>query len=138
MSSWLEKVRAALRADSRTGQSQPTSMCAWPTACEISAESVAGRRSSRAGTARAAAAFADRLRSLGLAVYLHAPIPGYPNDVDLILSDEGFGRNPCVETTAPIVGVIAPGPSSGKLATCLSQVYHENRRGFNRFRAPSR
>ena len=78
---------------------------------------------------RAAAAFAERLRTLGLSVYLHAPIPGYPNDVDLILSDEGFGRNPCVETTAPIVGVIAPGPSSGKLATCLSQVYHENRRG---------
>ena len=78
---------------------------------------------------RAAAAFADRLRQSGLAVYLHSAIPGYPGDVDLILSDEGFGRNPCIETAAPIVGVIAPGPSSGKLATCLSQVWHENRRG---------
>lgn len=78
---------------------------------------------------RAAAAFADRLRQAGLAVYLHAAIPGYPANVDLILSDEGFGRNPFVETSAPIVGVIAPGPSSGKLATALSQVWHENRRG---------
>ena len=77
----------------------------------------------------AAAAFADRLRREGLAVYLHSAIPGYPADVDRILSDDGFGRNPMVETTAPIVGVIAPGPSSGKLATCLSQVWHENRRG---------
>ena len=77
----------------------------------------------------AAAAFADRLRREGLAVYLHSAIPGYPADVDRILSDDGFGRNPMVETTAPIVGVIAPGPSSGKLATALSQVWHENRRG---------
>ena len=77
----------------------------------------------------AAAAFAERLRREGLAVYLHSAIPGYPADVDRILSDDGFGRNPMVETTAPIVGVIAPGPSSGKLATALSQVWHENRRG---------
>ena len=77
----------------------------------------------------AAAAFAARLRREGLAVYLHSAIPGYPADVDRILSDDGFGRNPMVETTAPIVGVIAPGPSSGKLATALSQVWHENRRG---------
>ncbi|MBR1837014.1 MAG: DUF1846 family protein [Kiritimatiellae bacterium] len=78
---------------------------------------------------RAAAAFADRLRREGLSVYLHSAIPGYPADVDLILSDEGFGRNPMVETSAPIVGVVAPGPGSGKLATALSQVWHENRRG---------
>ena len=77
----------------------------------------------------AAAAFAARLRREGLAVYLHSAIPGYPADVDRILSDDGFGRNPMVETTAPIVGVIAPGPSSGKLAIALSQVWHENRRG---------
>ena len=77
----------------------------------------------------AAAAFAERLRREGLSVYLHSAIPGYPADVDRILSDDGFGRNPMVETTAPIVGVIAPGPSSGKLATALSQVWHENRRG---------
>lgn len=78
---------------------------------------------------QAAAAFAERLRREGMAVYLHSAIPGYPADVDLILSEEGFGRNPFVETTAPIVGVIAPGPSSGKLATAISQVWHENRRG---------
>lgn len=77
----------------------------------------------------AAATFAERLRREGLAVHLHSAIPGYPADVDRILSDDGFGRNPMVETTAPIVGVIAPGPSSGKLATALSQVWHENRRG---------
>ena len=78
---------------------------------------------------RKAAAFAERLRSEGVKVTFHSSIRGYPNNVDLILSDEGFGLNPYVETTAPIVGVIAPGPSSGKLATCLSQVYHETRRG---------
>ena len=79
----------------------------------------------------AAAAFAERLpqRRADLRVYLHSAIPGYPSDVDRILSEDGFGRNPFVETSAPIVGVIAPGPSSGKLATCLSQVWHENRRG---------
>ncbi len=78
---------------------------------------------------QAASNFAEKLRREGLNVYLHTAISGYPNNVDVILSDEGFGRNPYIETTAPIVGVIAPGPSSGKLATCLSQVYHENRRG---------
>ena len=78
---------------------------------------------------RTAAAFAERLRASGMAVYLHSAIQGYPSSVDLILSDEGFGRNAFVETTAPVVGVIAPGPSSGKLATALSQVWHENKRG---------
>ncbi len=78
---------------------------------------------------RAASAFADRLRAAGLSVYLHSALHGYPADVDSILSDDGFGRNPLIETSAPIVGVVAPGPGSGKLATCLSQVWHENRRG---------
>ena len=76
-----------------------------------------------------AANFAEGLRRDGLKVHLHSAIPGYPSNVELILSDDGFGANPYVETSAPIVGVIAPGPSSGKLATCLSQVWHENRRG---------
>ena len=75
------------------------------------------------------AEFIARLRKDGIDVYVHEPIPGYPNNPDAILSPEGFGRNPYIETTAPIVGIIAPGPSSGKLATCLSQVWHENRRG---------
>ena len=78
---------------------------------------------------RQAAAFADNLRRDGIRVHLHTAIPGYPSNVDVILSDAGFGANPYVETSAPIVGVIAPGPSSGKLATCLSQVWHENKRG---------
>ena len=76
-----------------------------------------------------AANFAEGLRRDGIKVHLHSAIPGYPSNVELILSDAGFGANPYVETTAPIVGVIAPGPSSGKLATCLSQVWHENQRG---------
>ena len=76
-----------------------------------------------------AVSFADNLRRDGIKVHFHSAIPGYPNTVDTILSDAGFGQNPYIETTAPIVGVIAPGPSSGKLATCLSQVYHENKRG---------
>ena len=80
-------------------------------------------------TFRHAAAFAENLRRDGIKVAFHSAIPGYPNTVDTILSDAGFGLNPYIETTAPIVGVIAPGPSSGKLATCLSQVYHENKRG---------
>jgi uncharacterized protein (UPF0371 family) len=76
-----------------------------------------------------AAAFAEGLRRDGLRVTFHTAIAGYPNNVDLILSDAGFGRNPYIETSAPVVGVIAPGPSSGKLATSLTQVYHENKRG---------
>lgn len=76
-----------------------------------------------------AAVFAENLRRDGIKVTFHSAIEGYPNTIETILSDAGFGINPYIETTAPIVGVIAPGPSSGKLATCLSQVYHENRRG---------
>ncbi|MEI6631118.1 MAG: DUF1846 domain-containing protein, partial [bacterium] len=64
-------------------------------------------------------------------VYLHYPIEGYPADVDHIVSEKGFGRNDYIETKKPIVVVTAPGPNSGKLAACLSQLYHEHRRGVN-------
>ncbi len=74
-------------------------------------------------------AFRRRLAALGIKNYLHYPIAGYPYDIDRIVSDEGFGRNDYVETTRPLVVVTAPGPGSGKLATCLSQLYHEHKRG---------
>lgn len=77
----------------------------------------------------AAASFKKRLENLGIPVYLHYPIEGYPSSVEFIVSDDGFGRNDYVETTRPIVVVTAPGPGSGKMATCLSQLYHENKRG---------
>ena len=77
----------------------------------------------------AAASFKKRLENLGIPVYLHYPIEGYPSNVEFIVSDDGFGRNDYVETTRPIVVVTAPGPGSGKMATCLSQLYHENKRG---------
>lgn len=77
----------------------------------------------------AADAFRHRLDSLGITSYLHYPIPGYPNDIERIVSDEGYGKNEYVETTRPLVVVTAPGPGSGKMATCLSQLYHENKRG---------
>jgi uncharacterized protein (UPF0371 family) len=73
--------------------------------------------------------FAKRLERSGNAVYFHKAIPEYPNNVDLIVSDHGFGSNPMIETTKPIVVVNGPGPNSGKLATCLSQIYHEFKRG---------
>ena len=73
----------------------------------------------------AADVFRARLDCLGITVKLHYPIEGYPHDVDLIVSDEGYGRNEFVETTRPLVVVTAPGPGSGKLATCLSQLSHE-------------
>jgi len=78
---------------------------------------------------RAARAFRQRLESLGLRVYLHYPIEGYPHALDRILCDEGFGKNDYIETSHPLVVVTAPGPGSGKMATCLSQIYHERRRG---------
>ena len=78
---------------------------------------------------RAADAFAKKLTSRGVKNYIHRPIEGYPLAVDYICSDEGYGSNPYVETTKPLVVVTAPGPGSGKLATCLSQVYHEYKRG---------
>ena len=75
--------------------------------------------------------FRDRLRELGVAVYLHYPIPGYPTDVPLIVSEEGYGRNEYIETQRPLVIVTAPGPTSGKMSTCLSQMYHDHLRGIN-------
>ncbi len=77
----------------------------------------------------AADAFAERLGRLGIAVYRHYPIAGYPANVPLIVSDEGFGRNDYIKTKRKLVVVTAPGPGSGKLAVCLSQLYHEYRRG---------
>ena len=73
--------------------------------------------------------FINKLERRGIKVYKHAPTKGYPSDVDTIVSDEGYGANPYIETTKPIVVVTAPGPNSGKLGTCLSQLYHENKRG---------
>ena len=74
--------------------------------------------------------FKKRLENMGIRVFLHYPIEGYPSNVELIVSDEGYGKNEYIETTRPIVVVTAPGPGSGKMATCLSQLYHENKRGI--------
>ncbi len=76
-----------------------------------------------------AVAFREQLERLGVAVYYHYLIEGYPTNVDLIDSDEGFGKNDYVKTTRPLVVVTAPGPGSGKMAVCLSQLYNENKRG---------
>ena len=78
---------------------------------------------------RAAMLFKQRLESLGIAVYKHYNIEGYPYNVKHIVSDEGFGANEYVETTRPLVLVTAPGPGSGKMAVCLSQLYQEHQRG---------
>lgn len=77
----------------------------------------------------AADAFQKRLETLGVKVYRHYIIPDYPSNVPLIVSDDGFGKNEYIETTRPLVVVTAPGPGSGKMATCLSQLFHENKRG---------
>ncbi|MDE7004309.1 MAG: DUF1846 domain-containing protein [Oscillospiraceae bacterium] len=77
----------------------------------------------------AADAFKRRLEELGVRVYLHYTISGYPHDVGRIVSDEGFGRNDYIETGRPLVVVTAPGPGSGKMAVCLSQLYHHYKRG---------
>ena len=77
-----------------------------------------------------ATVFKKKLEDLGLPVYLHYVIPDYPSDIDLILSDKGFGKNDYVKTERSLVIVTAPGPGSGKMATCLSQIWHENRRGI--------
>jgi uncharacterized protein (UPF0371 family) len=77
-----------------------------------------------------AKAFKNKLEMRGVKVYLHYPIKGYPSDIDLIVSDKGYGANEYIETTKPIVIVTGPGPGSGKLATCLSNLYHEYKRGF--------
>ncbi len=73
--------------------------------------------------------FKKRLENMGIRVFMHYPIPGYPSNVEYIVSEMGFGKNEFIETTRPIVVVTAPGPGSGKMATCLSQLYHENKRG---------
>ena len=79
---------------------------------------------------QAAINFEQRLNAQGVRTYRHYSIEGYPTDVEHIVSDEGFGRNEYVETSRPLVLVTAPGPGSGKMATCLSQLYQENRRGI--------
>lgn len=76
-----------------------------------------------------AKAFRTKLENRGVRVYVHEPTRGYPTDLDLIVSDEGYGANPRVETTKPLVVVTGPGPGSGKMATCLSQVWHDHRAG---------
>lgn len=77
----------------------------------------------------AADVFEKRMQALGLKVYRQYRIPNYPADVRLVVSDEGYGRNDYIETTRSLVVVTAPGPGSGKMATCLSQLYHEHKRG---------
>ena len=76
-----------------------------------------------------AVAYQKKLESLGMKVYRHYSIAGYPSNVAHIVSDEGFGRNEYIETSRPLVVITAPGPGSGKMATCLSQLYHEHKRG---------
>lgn len=82
-----------------------------------------------AGQARAAV-FKEKLEKKNVKVYLHYTIEGYPSNIPLIVSEEGFGKNEYIETSRPLVVVTAPGPGSGKMATCLSQLYHDNRRGI--------
>ncbi|WP_462134480.1 DUF1846 domain-containing protein [Slackia piriformis] len=79
----------------------------------------------------AADLFRRRLESLGITCYLHYPISGYPYDINHIVSDEGYGKNEYIKTTKPLVVVTAPGPGSGKMATCLSQLYHDHKRGVD-------
>lgn len=74
--------------------------------------------------------FQKRLEALGIKVYRHYPIPEYPSNIQLIVSDNGYGKNDYIETTRSLVVVTAPGPGSGKMATCLSQLYHEYKRGI--------
>lgn len=76
-------------------------------------------------------AFQKRLESLGIKVYHHYRIKGYPSNLKHIISDEGYGKNEYIETSRRLVVVTAPGPGSGKMATCLSQIYHEHKRGLN-------
>lgn len=78
-----------------------------------------------------AIAFQKRLENLGIRVYRHYTIDGYPSDIAKIVSDEGYGKNEYIETSRELVVVTAPGPGSGKMATCLSQLYHEHKRGVH-------
>ena len=73
--------------------------------------------------------FREKLEKRGIKVYQHYKIEGYPANIPLIVSENGFGKNDYIETTRPLVVITAPGPGSGKMATCLSQLYHENIRG---------
>ena len=75
--------------------------------------------------------FKSKLENLGIKVYIHYPIEGYPSNLPLIVSDEGYGKNEYIETSRPLVIITAPGPGSGKMATCLSQLYHEHKRGIH-------
>ena len=75
--------------------------------------------------------FKSRLEKLGIKVYIHYCIEGYPSNIPLIVSDNGYGKNDYIETSRPLVIVTAPGPGSGKMATCLSQLYHEHKRGIH-------
>ena len=79
---------------------------------------------------KAAQDFLKRLETLGIPAYRHFPIAGYPSDVDFIVSEEGLGQNEYIETTRSLIVVTAPGPGSGKMATCLSQLYHDYKRGI--------
>ncbi len=74
--------------------------------------------------------FGNKLLSLGVPVYKHYPIPGYPSNLKLIVSDDGYGKNEYIKTNRELVVVTGPGPGSGKMATCLSQLYHEHKRGI--------
>ena len=78
----------------------------------------------------AADAFLSRLKTLGIRCFRHYPIPGYPSNVPFIVSEEGLGKNDYIETSHSLIVVTAPGPGSGKMATCLSQLYHEHKRGI--------
>ncbi len=78
----------------------------------------------------AADIFKEKLERIGIRVYHHYRIEGYPNNIPLIVSEDGFGKNDYIETSRPLIIITAPGPGSGKMATCLSQLYHENRRGI--------
>ncbi len=78
---------------------------------------------------RSAILFQKRLETLGVKVYRHYMIPGYPTNIEMIVSEEGYGKNDYIETTRPLVVVTAPGPGSGKMSTCLSQLYHELKHG---------
>ena len=75
--------------------------------------------------------FIKKLERHGIKTYIHKPTKGYPSDIETIVSDEGYGANPYIETTKKLILVNAPGPCSGKLATCLSQLYHEHKKGIN-------
>ena len=78
---------------------------------------------------KSADAFKKKLENLDIPVYILYSIDGYPNNVSHIVSDEGYGKNDYIKTTRPLVVITAPGPGSGKMATCLSQLYHEQKRG---------